>query len=203
MSNNHPSPGQPSLELTLARIKTRLARPATLDSSVTDKARPTFTPNPPLNQAHLAAWEAAIGVLVPEAYRLFLLEIGNGGRMPSSYCDFVIRPLDTTTSQPSLREPFPISQAHYEQRLSQLPIEPDTSLFPELSQFWEDGLPPGCLLLGHYPSFDRVLLVVTGELRGMVWNSVYHGIPELDQQGKPYDFLGWFEVALSDLSGSV
>ncbi len=203
MSNNHPNRAEPSLELTLARIKTRLARSAALDSSATSEAPPSFTPNPPLTQAHLAAWEAANGVLLPAAYQLFLLEIGNGGLMPSSYCDFVIRPLDTTTSQPSLREPFPITQAHYEQRLSQLPIEPNTSLFPDLSQFWEDGLPPGCLQLEHYPSFDRVLLVVTGELRGMVWNSVYDGLPELDQQGKPYDFLSWFEAALLDLSGPM
>ena len=76
------------------------------------------------------------------------------------------------------------------------------SLFPELDPYWsEGGLPPDCLPLGHYPSYDLVFLIVRGDLRGMIWCAADNGIPELDNQGKPFDFLGWFEDVLLGMSG--
>jgi hypothetical protein len=58
------------------------------------------------------------------------------------------------------------------------------------------------LLLGHYPSYDFVYLIVSGDLHGMVWCAVDKGVPELGQQDRPFDFLGWFEDTLLDLIGA-
>jgi hypothetical protein len=158
-----------------------------------------YTPEPCLKAHQIAAWETANGVALPEAYRAFLLVIGNGGMMPGPYCDLELDSLDLAGVDPTLREPYPITGDRLQQRMAQLRTEgrpEDGILFPELRERLEEGLPPGCLLLGRYPSYDRVFLVVTGELRGMVWCAVSHGVPELDRQGQPFDFLGWFEDTL-------
>jgi hypothetical protein len=197
MDSEHTTPAQGQLHATLARVKDLLAR--------IDSEPDSYTAKPRLTAPDLAAWEAANGVSLPEAYRLFLLEIGNGGMMPGSYCDFKMWPLDPTKVDAQLREPFPISKDRFEQRMARLRTEgrgDDPFLFPELSEYWEEGWPPGCLRLGHYPSYDSVYLVVSGDLYGMVWCAVDGGVPELDQQGKPFDFLGWFEDVLLEMIGA-
>jgi hypothetical protein len=161
-----------------------------------------YTANPCLTADQLASWEAANGVQLPEAYRLFLLEVGNGGMMPGPYCDFELLPLGADRAGPKLRGPFPITRERLQQRMAQLRAEgrpTGSALFPELVGHLEEGLPPGCLPLGHYPSYDRLFLVVTGELRGTVWCAVSGGVPEIDRQGNLFDFLGWFEDTLLDL----
>jgi hypothetical protein len=52
-----------------------------------------YTPNPRLTDEQVQSWEDLSEFTLPEQYRVFLTEIGNGGRMPGSYCDFVIEPL--------------------------------------------------------------------------------------------------------------
>jgi hypothetical protein len=189
--------------MRLTRVKDLLAR---LDSR--DEAD-GYTAEPCLTVPELAAWETANHILLPTAYRLFLLEIGNGGMMPGSYCDFKMWGLhssrwrvDPRNVAGSLQELFPVSRDRFEQRMQQLQVEEreSDSLFPELDIYWDEGaMPPGCLPLGHYPSYDMVFLIVSGDLRGMVWCDVDSGIPELDRQDKPFDFLGWFEDAMVEM----
>jgi hypothetical protein len=164
-----------------------------------------YVANPRATTDDLDQWEAANGVALPEAYRFFLLEIGNGGMMPGAYCDFVVKPLKLNGITPQLDEPFPITRQRFAERMAQLEAEgrgDDPLLFPELSIYWEDDLPPGCLLFGHYPSYDMLFLIVSGDLRGMVWCAVAGGVPEINHQRTPFDFLGWFEDTLLDLSQS-
>lgn len=201
-----PAAGQSHVKL--ARVKDLLARidaECEAERTQTVKRLPgPYTAKPCLTEPDLAAWEAAHNVSLPEGYRLFLLEIGNGGRMPGSYCDFEMRPLVSRKVDVRLQEAFPLSRERFEQRMVQLRAEKrgSGSLFPELDTYWdEEVLPPGCLQSGHYPSYDLVFLVVSGDLRGMVWCAVDHGVPECDKQGKPFDFLGWFEDTLLEISG--
>jgi hypothetical protein len=170
----------------------------------TDHSKRHFTAKACLKAAELERWEQVNGVALPEAYRRFLLEIGNGGSMPASYSDFELHPLKPEQHHSNLREPFPITTERFAQRLAELKTEGDRNepLFPELHDCWEDNTPPGCQFIGHYPSYDMLFLVVNGELRGSVWCAVAGGVPELDRQGNLLDFLEWFTVALLDLQGS-
>ena len=155
-----------------------------------------FTPNPVLQLPLVEAWEAAYNLRLPNAYRQFLTEIGNGGSMPGDYTDLVIREL----APPPLEGTFPITRDQLTQRLIPSPDERfDEPFFAQLEPFADEEAPPGCLNLGHYPSYDWLFLVVRGELAGTVWCRVREGIPELDQQRRPLDFLQWLEVALLDL----
>ena len=117
MDSEYITPTQEQMQATLARIKAVLARldaeRASEQPQPGKKPRPTYTAEPCLTTPEISAWEAANGVVLPEAYRLFLLEIGNGGMMPGAYCDFEMWALDDRRkkgyeTQP--REPFPLSR---------------------------------------------------------------------------------------------
>jgi hypothetical protein len=204
MNPESPSPTTSQLHKTLARIKDLLARLPPDDAA--DQPHPSFRyrciPNPRLTAADLAAWEAANGVALPEAYRLFLLEIGNGGTLPCEYSQFDFWPLAPRRVDENLREPFPITRERFAQRMA-IPRRErsgdDAYLFPELRQYANEEIPPGCLLVARYPSWEGIFLVVTGELRGTVWMVVEWETPEVDRQEQPFDFLGWFEDVLLDV----
>jgi hypothetical protein len=69
----------------IIRIRAKLAQaaanPALLESFGA-KAH-SYRLNPPLSEAEVAAFEADHAVRLPEEYRLFLLEAGDGGVGPS------------------------------------------------------------------------------------------------------------------------
>ncbi len=157
-----------------------------------------FVPNPPLTEGRVAAWEAGKGVSLPDEYRLFLAEVGDGGRIAGYSCDFEILPLVRTYHGPglALATPFPVTQALLSERLAEgRPIF--APVFPELAPLWDTGWLPGCLHFGGYPGGDGVFLVVTGEVRGSVWCSVNSGTPE-SREGATLRFLDWLEIVLLD-----
>jgi hypothetical protein len=209
MDTGHVAPAQSQPYETLARVKALLARLAAEHapdpSQPGKKPLPMYAAEPCITAPDLAAWEAANGVALPEAYRLFLLEIGNGGMMPGAYCDFEMWSLDDRRkrgyeTQP--REPFPITRERLEQQIARLRAEGKSvlPLFPEL-HFEEEEIPPGCVPLGRYPSFDPLYLVVNGDLRGTVWCVVGDWVVEINRQYELFDFLGWFEDTLLELAG--
>lgn len=163
-----------------------------------------FVPRSPLGEAELLAWEAGCGVALPDEYRQFFQEVGDGGTMPGSYCDFRVFALSEARGAATAARPFPVSAERVRERFRQLEAEgrPDDGvLFPELEPIWEaDDVPPGCLVFGHYPSFDSLLLVTAGDLRGAVWCGVCSGIPET-RGGASVGFLEWFAGTLAEFEG--
>jgi hypothetical protein len=150
-------------------------------------------------RGEIDAWEAANGVLLPDEYRLFLLEVGNGGRMAYDDVDFEIWSLGTKRDVLK-RGTFPITESRLHERLTRLRTEGREAcpeLLPELKACAQEGWPlPGCLHFGVYPGGDQVFMVTTGELRGTIWTAVDDGVPECDRSGKPFHFLSWFEDVL-------
>ena len=168
----------------LARVKALLER-------MRQAERPCpYTAQPCLSEPQLKLWETVNRVSLPEEYRLFLLEVGNGGNMPSDYCDFEVWALGTGPTNPALLQPFPITKQRLQERQAQ--YKPDEASFmPELDEFWENGVqPPGCLDVAQYPSYEGISLVVTGELRGSLWAGVAGWRPEMNRQGELFGFLG-------------
>ena len=66
-------------------------------------------PRPRLAEPDLLAWETAQGVALPQEYRRFLRDVGDGGGMPGPYCDFEITPLAGVRGGPGAARPFPIT----------------------------------------------------------------------------------------------
>jgi uncharacterized protein (TIGR02996 family) len=190
--------------LTLGRIKTLLGVPDRdlKDAPAAKGWEHPYVPELCLTEQELAAWEKANGMPLPEEYRLFLLEIGNGGMMPGSYCDLEVWPLGTGPENPALLEPFPVTKERFHERRAVRPPLRGRDLFPELDTYPEREIqPPGCLVVARYPSYDEVSLVVTGELRGSLWCAAGWW-PEFNAQGEQLDFLSWFEDTLLELQRS-
>lgn len=143
---------------------------------------------------------------LPKEYRLFLCEIGDGGKMPGSYCDFELWPLAKVGGAPTAAQPFPLTVDRVWERLRRLAGEggPDDGvLFPELAPFWEAGdQPPGCVVFGQYPRADSLFLVTTGDLRGSVWCGVCYGTIE-GKGDKFMGFLDWFADVLTEFKGGA
>ena len=143
MDSEHTTPASSQAHVTLARIKALLARldaeHASEQPQPSKKPRPTYTAEPCLTTPELAAWEAANNIALPEAYRLFLLEIGNGGMMPGAYCDFEMWSLDDPQKRKGYdtqpQEPFPLSRERFEQQMARLHTEGRKALplFPEVT----------------------------------------------------------------------
>lgn len=163
-----------------------------------------YTPNPVLTAQDVLAWEDLSQFSLPEQYRIFLTQIGDGGRMPGSYCDFVIEPLGGVWGRWTASDPFPITASRFQDVLSRLVTEgrgANGVLFPELETYWEEAdRPPGCLEFGKDPSGDLYLLVTAGDLRGSVWSTVHFGVPAVDREGRPIGFLRWFAEMLTEFA---
>ncbi|MBM4778093.1 MAG: SMI1/KNR4 family protein [Archangiaceae bacterium] len=157
-----------------------------------------FVPRPPLLEAGVARWESTHQLRLPEPFRRFLLEVGDGGVMPGSYCDFALHPLERMAGATTAAAPCPITRARLDERLAANRSGP---LLPELGDLWEQTDPlHGSLMLGRYPGGDALFLVTSGDLAGSVWCLVDGGVPELGEGGQPRDFLDWFFHALTDLT---
>src|SRR5262245_66574170 len=100
-----------------------------------------YTRNPCLTTRQLAAWQKTRRVQLPDEYRFFLLEIGDGGRMrcrlPGAYSDFVVRSLGEFEVSQRLTAEFPVGRRRLRERMAQLKAEGWAgveALFPELDQ---------------------------------------------------------------------
>lgn len=72
---------------------------------------------------------------LPDEYRTFLREIGNGGMLPGLHCDFIIRPLSELRGGQNAATPFPVTAKRLRAQMRQCPAE--GALFPELEPYWE------------------------------------------------------------------
>jgi hypothetical protein len=150
--------------------------------------------NPPLREAQLCAFEEAHGVRLPEAYRAFLLNVGNGGMDGPPFHGLESLRLSPWkegdrgrrywVDLPDLARPFPFEKEwyHEDEVLEAFSAESDQSLAEQLMH--------GCVMLGEDGCGSDWLLVVSGPCRGIVWYGCYIGVmPTVPQR----DFLQWVE----------
>jgi uncharacterized protein (TIGR02996 family) len=160
-----------------------------------------------LSESQVAKWEQKHKVELPEAYRMFLKEIGNGGKIRSDFvCQLDIYPLQAVKVGEEVHQPFPLTDEHA-RMLRDRRFKREKCRDPILLAFWQsekdrgflyEGSPPGCLGVG-IPNADYEApahLVVTGEQRGKVWADRGGCLPERNLQREQVDFLEWFEWLL-------
>jgi hypothetical protein len=150
--------------------------------------------NPTLDDDSIAGFERMHHIRLPEDYRAFLLNIGDGGAGP--YCGILpLEQWNLAAGDVAARVPRPMKGF-----LSSLsPLNLRTALQSE----WASDLPPyewhpfqGAITLNHQGSTFYTLLIVAGESRGRI---VY-----VDTAGQPpyfvrnTDFLGWYERWLDE-----
>ena len=131
--------------------------------------------DPPIDMSEVEAFERRRGVTLPEGYRRFITEIGNGGEGPPAYG----------------MQPFP----------DVLWDDEDISKPFDFSEFWSPTDPEqddaraaqtrhGNLRLGEDGCEMHWILIVVGPERGNVWDLFEHNVePCRDRR----DFLTWYD----------
>ena len=137
---------------------------------------------PVLSKEEIRAFEQKHGIVLPEGYRRFLLEVGDGCDMFDGY-DFL--PLGAKREVENYGEPF-----RYQE------------YWVDWDNLEEDEEPPfgnpftsGTLELIDIGDGQTFELVITGPCRGEVWHFCELGVQPCCQR---QDFLGWFERWLTD-----
>lgn len=155
----------------------------------------------PIAERELIMWERDHEVTLPDEYRMFLLQLGNGGVGPY----YGIFPLgrwdgaeDTLESFSDavgdLRAPFPHRSAW------NLPASRRT--LPEDAEgdteYFAPSLTDGAFSIAHHGSAVRTMLVVSGPERGMIWDDLRPDgggiVPRRVSFGAWY--AGWLEQSL-------
>jgi hypothetical protein len=140
----------------------------------------------PLAEGEVARFESEHGIRLPEAYRRFLLEVGNGGDGPPEYG---LEPLgdgpstggrseqDYWTRLPDITRPFPFTRRWI--------WEADE----ETDEGTDEEVGHGSLYLGTDGCGMNWHLIVTGPERGHLWMLTGEGIqPTVPRR----DFLSWY-----------
>lgn len=170
--------------------------------------------NARLSQCEIDNFEAQHNIYLPESYRRFLLEIGNGGSGPPYY-GLVSLP-DTVSKQRGLEMPpdarmrlrpdlaFPLSdiwdrdeelEKCEDEQLS-LEDESEQAALVEAFVAQEQAIyEQGHLYLGTEGCGEDWILVITGNERGYIWNRAESITrPCVPRQ----DFLSWYEYWLDN-----
>jgi hypothetical protein len=167
-------------------IKRKLAAAAVAAPNAFGTDRHGFHLRAPLSEGEAAAFEAAHGVRLPEAYRRFLLEIGDGGAGPG----VGVRPLaDTCTYGLGPCEP-----GHLTEPSQYLP----DGFYRDEDWSWPPyGRERGTLTVAEHGCNLTTQLIVTGPARGRLFNVDHDGAGPYVLEDK--DFLAWYERWLDEL----
>jgi hypothetical protein len=143
----------------------------------------------PLDDEDVASFEEEHGITLPEDYRRFLVEIGNGGskgpplyglkglgEMPNDHHR------EAEEQLAGIKEPFPLTEAWIWENEDDLSEEQEAVI----ARIGDSGT----LVLGTDGCGMYLHLVITGPERGQIWMVCGEGATPLDPRR---DFLGWFE----------
>lgn len=158
---------------------------------------------PPASVGAVATFERRLGISLPDEYRAFVLEVGDGIQ-----CDgeFVLHSLDAVLEDLGRRDPrrpFWYDEAQANALRDAMAGVEDGSSVLESRAFMalqrSDGMPDGCLTVGYNGGNDFSVLVVAGDQRPWMWRTGEVDLPEsrsLYQPGAdsraPLGFLDWF-----------
>jgi SMI1 / KNR4 family (SUKH-1) len=139
----------------------------------------------PVSREEVEAFETEHGIALPEGYRRFVLEIGNGGE---KFYDIV--PLGRVPRHfhrraedefARLANPFPFTKFW----VWEAEDSPDEARMEQVGD--------GRLILGDQGCGIYWALIVTGPQRGQMWHLTGEGIQPC---APPRDFLSWYEYWL-------
>lgn len=155
------------------------------------KKKRSWQLNPPISLEEVEAIEVKYGFTLPEEYRLFITEIGNGGKIPpiTNNCKNLFPFQDADTLE-KVKLDFPLSESWEWESDSDFSI--DTPAGKEKYSAVDEH---GNLVLMHDPvqGGQTWLLVVSGSRRGEVWERDDGGVLRLPDCG----FFDWIELCLN------
>jgi hypothetical protein len=157
-----------------------------------------------ISEAKLREFEASYNVTLPEAYRSFLLNIGNGGNFPG----YGLIPLEAIVagshlftylqSDPLyLSKPFPLTS---QLDLITLQTQQSASRLDGVRAYDPAYYRKGLLPIADYGCGICYSMVLTGPQRGRIWRDNFANgagiFPICSEQGQQFEFLDWLEDEL-------
>ncbi|GAA2542072.1 SMI1/KNR4 family protein [Winogradskya consettensis] len=146
-----------------AEIRARLAAAHAADPALErfHGMRNGYLLGPPLTDSQVAVFEGRHGITLPEDYRTFLLEVGNGGAGPHHGLfplgQFPLGHVPSVRGEgDDLSAPFPHTEEWNDRTLSE-------------DDYFDDRWVAGSMVVGEYGSGAFYRLVVTGPARGRIW----------------------------------
>jgi hypothetical protein len=199
--------------LDAARIRESLGRLRAADSSEFGADSHRFLLNKPLTEAVISAFETLHRVRLPEEYRAFLTEVGNGGAGPC-YGVFPLGMMDSGFEFAPWQEegdfvgvlskPFPFETEWND--LSGMPSDDllerdEAGYWASLDEFdkyyWGNSFMNGAIPICHEGCALRIWLVVTGPQAGCLWHdgrADRAGLAPLRlDNGNEATFASWYE----------
>lgn len=173
-----------------------------------------YTLNPPVSTSVIEEFESRYRITLPDDYRFFVTQIGNGGAGPH----YGLFPLGQYDDGPwekgylvgDVSQPFPHIEAwnlpvrfwQQEPQISpDLPADEEQRLWDawdsvEQEHYWNPAIMNGAIPISHIGCALRQWLVVNGKQKGFVWNDyrVDRGgvFPVVDEAGRQTTFSGWY-----------
>lgn len=149
-------------------------------------AKRKLSVGPVVTEAEVSEFETMASIRLPEEFRQFLLQVGNGGDGPGTsfadgmYClgEYHLDHRSPAEVISDLSRPFPFTEYWSTE---------DDEEFPD--HVWHGSLPlseEGCGMWWH--------LIVTGPARGQIWQSSEYGIQPCAPNR---DFLSWYSYWLA------
>ena len=149
-----------------------------------------------LPESQVEVFEQMYDIRLPEEYRRFIIEIGDGGAGPFSEILPLGRyfPLEDDPRLNRLNQPFPHRTSWSEDALSEEEIELYQSDREYLNQ-----LTQGALIIQDFGCAISVLLVVTGERRGSIWMDDTANAGTITPMENGESFLKWYSRWLDEV----
>lgn len=186
-----------------------------------------YTLNPPLPEIEIANVESKHGCRFPDEYRVFLLNVGNGGAGPfyglfpfgMQDQNFGLCRWEDGYLLGTLSKPFRFNTAWNASPyfLSQQPqpdentsVEDEDRMWHEWdkkleAEYWAPEIMDGAIPICHEGCALRDWLVVTGPLAGTVWKDYRSDMgglePYCGADGNPISFRNWYLRWLDDSIG--
>lgn len=149
-----------------------------------------------LPESQVKAFEQKYDIRLPEEYRRFIIEIGDGGAGPFSGILPLGRyfPLEDDPRLNRLNQPFPHHTSWSEAALSEEELELYQSDREYLNQ-----LTQGALIIQDFGCAISVLLVVTGERRSSIWMDDTANAGTITPMENGESFLKWYSQWLDEV----
>jgi hypothetical protein len=209
--------------LNFSRIKDALASLAVGQPRVFGADSHAFRMNPPLSETDIIAFEQKHLVTLPDDFRQFLTNVGNGGAGPF-YGVFPLGEMDDSYGYRKwqegdgavgvLSQPFPFHEDWND--LSTLPseelVDQDLSEYDRRMEMFERTYRNASHVNGTFPICHegcalRVLLVVSGAAAGYLWEdrrSENGGLRPLKLRDSSFaTFAGWYQEWLDSSLGAL
>lgn len=155
--------------------------------------------NPCLSEEDIATFEHKHCITLPEDYRSFISEIGNGGFGPGhgllpldkAIVDFKLRDKPNI----SLNEKFPYSDNWNEEWIASFDWEEEYPETEIVDAYISTAHIAGCLQISHFGHGCTFLLVVNGDEKGHIWfdeRADYSGLVPKMKDGHKMSFMEWY-----------